>query len=298
LGVWDFKSQNINSTLQGLTVNLNMNGVGSIGSTFAYVSLQSGSTVLNTGTPVAPTASTSAVTFSNFNLALPADQYIPVSVYATVNGAVTGITASTSLTAIAANITGIDSSSNNLTLSSSGTIPGGGVQTMSLSGSTLSALAWSLNGGNPTVPAGTSNKYPSQVYYNGSFTVQAGNNPIYLSTNGTKALTLATTSSSAVVLTDNPTVFAAADGTQSWDSAGSYYTINANSSRTFNITGVLALGASVSSATQVSASVGATAVNLSSTAGGVSSADIPITTQLQGLNSDFSKGSVFLNGAN
>ena len=301
LGVFDLKSQNVNATLQGLTVNVNETGVGSIGSTFAYFQLKSGSTVLNTGTPVTPTASTSQVTFSNFNLALPANQYTTVSVYATVNGNVNGVVASTSLTALAANITGIDSSSNSLTIQSAGTIPGGGNQTISLSGNALSSLAWGINGGSnsvtPTTQAGNYSRYPSQVTYNGSFTVTAGNNPLFLSTNGATALTLSTSSSAGggSNLSDAVTTFTPADGVQSWDSSGSYYQITAGTSRTFNLTGVLALN-STASTTQISASVGATAVNLNSASNLAGGTAIPVTTQLQGLNSDFSKGYVFLNG--
>ncbi|MDE2038317.1 MAG: peptidoglycan-binding protein [Patescibacteria group bacterium] len=295
LGVWDLKSQNINSTLQGLTVNLSMNGIGSVGSTFAYLTLKSGSTSLNTGTPATASASTSDVTFSNFNLALPANQYVPVSVYGTVNGNVNGITASTSLVATAANITGIDSSSNNLTVSSSGTIPGSGNQTFSLSGNSLTGLTWNLQS---TAPGGNYNRYPSQTLFTGSFTVTAGNNPIYVSTTGSTALTLATTSSVTSSMTDGISAFSPADGTESWDSSGSYYQVLAGTSRTFNFTGSLALSAA--STTQVLASVGVTSVNLSSTAAGVSSSptNLAVTTQLQGLNSDFAKGSVYLNGSN
>ena len=305
LGVFDLKSQNIQSTLQGLTANVSIAGQGSIGSTFAYFQLKSGSTVLNTGTPTTPNASSSAVTFSNFNLALLANQYTTVSLYATVNGGVTGVTASSSLVltadvnGLSNQITGIDSSSNSLTLSNKNTtftVPGGGNQTISLSGTSLSNLAWSINGGTPTSLVGTSPaRYPSQVFYNGSFTVTAGNNPLYLSTNGATALTLATSSSAGASsdLTDAVTVFTPADGIQSWDSSGSYYQIPANATRTFNTTGVLAL-ASTASTTQISASVGATAVNLGSAIG---LSDLKVSTQLQGLNSDFSKGSVFLNGS-
>ncbi|MDR3558583.1 MAG: peptidoglycan-binding domain-containing protein, partial [Candidatus Pacebacteria bacterium] len=86
LGVFDLKSQNINATLQGLTINVSMNGIGSVGTVFANLQLNSGSTLLNTGNIANTAASSSAVTFSNFNLALPQNTQVPVSVYATVNG--------------------------------------------------------------------------------------------------------------------------------------------------------------------------------------------------------------------
>ena len=292
LGIFDFKSQNINSTLQGLTVNLNMSGIGSVGSAFANVQLKTGSTLLTSGTIATSTASTSAVTFTNFNLPLPTNTYVPVSVYVTVNGGVNGILASTSLALSASNVVGIDANSNALTLSSSATLPSAN-QTFILAGVNLSNLAWAIN---TTTTGGNFNRYPSQTLFNGSFTVTAGSNPVYISTVGATALTIATSSSVAATITAPITVFAPSNGTQSYDSAGNYFQITPGSSRTFNITGSLSLNGTAST-TQVLASVGVTSVNLNSNTNLGAGTAIPYNFLLQGLNSDFSKGSVYLNGS-
>jgi hypothetical protein len=298
MGVFDIKSQNINSTLQGLTVRLAVNS-GTVGAAFANVQLNSGSTLLNTGNATNTGASFADYTFSNFNLPLPMNTYVPVSVYATINGNVNGVTASTSLTANAANITGIDSSSNNLQIASSGTLPGANL-TFSLSGATVSGLAWSLNSGNATTQGGNYNRYPSQVNFSGSFTITAGNNPLYISTNGSTALTLATSSSingspvTTTNLTDGVSVLSPSNGVQSYDS-GSAYQITPGSSRTFNFNGILSLN-STASTTIVSANAGVTSINLNSASGLGGGTAIPYTTLLQGINSDLHIAGVFLNG--
>lgn len=290
LGIFDLKSQNINSTLQGLTVNINMSGIGSVGSVFANIQLKNGSTLLTSGSIASPTASTSAVAFTNFNLNLPMNSPTAVSVYATVNGGVNNVQASTSLTASAANIIGIDANSNPLTVGSSGTLPGAN-QLFSLSGVGLSNLAWTLA---PTAAGGSYNHYPSQTTFSGSLTITAGSNSIYISRTGATALTLATSSSAGAgsAITAPVTVFAPSNGVQVYDPSGAYQIIG-GSARTFNITGSLSLN-NTGSTTAVLASVGATSVNLAT--GSDLSGAMPVTFLLQGLNSDFHLPQVYLSG--
>jgi hypothetical protein len=296
LGVFDLKSQNINATLQGLTVNVSMTGVGSVGSVFANLQLNSGSTLLNTGNIVTTNGSSSAVTFSNFNLPLPQNIQVPVSVYATVNGNVNGVTGSVSLTASAENITGIDSSSNNLTLSSNGTLPGANM-TFSLSGVTVSGLSWTIN---PTSAGGNYNRYPAQTIFSGSVTISAGNNALYISSIGANALTLATSSpTTGANLAASFASFAPSNGVQVYDnltSGTTYYQIPSGGSRTFNFNGTLALTAA--STTQVLANAGITSVNLNTSNGLGAGTAVPYTTLLQGLNSDFHVAGAYLNGTN
>jgi hypothetical protein len=296
LGVFDLKSQNINATLQGLTVNLSMTGQGSVGTVFANLQLNSGSTLLNTGNFTNSLASTTSVTFSNFNLALPQNVQVPVSVYATINGNVNAVTGSVSLVANATNITGIDSSSNNLTISSTGTLPGASM-IFSLSGVSVSGLAWSIN---PTLTGGNYNRYPSQTIFSGSVTVSAGNNALYLSSNGGTALTLAT-SSPTVGANLNATFasFAPSNGVQVYDNlttGPTYYQIPSGGSRTFNFNGTMALTAP--STTQILANAGVTSINLNTSNGFGSGTAVPYNTLLQGLNSDFHVAGAYLNGTN
>jgi len=288
LGIFDLKSQNINSTLQSLTVGLSMTGIGSIGSTFANVQLKTGSTLLTSGTIASPSASTSNVTFTNFNLPLPMNTYVPVSVYVTVNGGVTGIVASTSLVANATNIAGIDANSNPLTVGSTGTLPSSN-QTFILSGVSLSNLAWTIS---PTVTGGNYNRYPGQTSFTGSFTVTAGSNPVFINTNAATALALATSTGAGSIST-TITNFTPSNGVQSYDTVGTAFQITPGSSRTFTINGSLVNNAA-STTPAALVGVGATQVNFGTTAGAT---NLPINFNLQGLNSDF-HAQVYLGGSN
>ena len=296
LGIFDLKSQNIDSTLQSLTVGLNMTGNGSVGSTFANVQLKTGSTLLTSGTIASPTASTSNVTFTNFNLRLPANTYVPVSVFVTVNGGVTGITASTSLTVSSSYVGGIDANSNPLTVSGSGTLPSSNQQFV-LSGATLAGTpTWTIN---PTVTGGNFNRYPGQTGFSGSFTVTAGSNPLYISTTPTTALTLATSSATVGA---NITVAVSGiipqNGVQSYDSPSAspaVYQITPGSSRTFTVSGGILTNTAASSSAAVQVGVGVTSINLNSSAGLGGTTALPINFNLQALNSDF-HSQVFLGG--
>lgn len=276
LGIFDIKSQNIDATLQGLTVNLNMSGIGSVGSVFSNVQLKTGSTLLTSGSISSSTASTSAVVFSNFNLPLPSNTYVPVSVYVNILGGVNGVSASTSLQLLSANFSGIDSSSNALTLSGSGTLPSAN-QTFILSGVDLSNLAWSI-----AAPGIVSNSTAKTTTFSGSFTVTAGSNPVYLSTTAATALTLETNATTTGGVVASFSNFVPSNGIQSYDVAGTDYQITPGSSRTFTVNGTVTNGAGVSQ----SIAAGISAINFSTTAAGVGSPNLPITFLLQGLNSD------------
>jgi len=293
MGVFDLKSQNINATLQGLTVRVAVSST-TVGGVFANIQLKSGSTLLNTGVATTTASAIGDFTFSNFNLPLPNNVYVPVSVYATVNGGVSNVMASTSLIANAANITGIDSSSNNLTLASAGTLPGANM-TFNTSGANVGALAWSIN---PTTAGGNFNRYPAQTIYSGSVTITAGNFPLYVSTDGATALSLATSSPTVgASLTAPFAAFSPSNGVQSYDSTGNYYQITPGSSRTFNFNGTLALSAASTSAA-VLANAGVQSVNLNTSSTLDPGTAIPYTTLLQGLNSDFHIAGAYLNGTN
>jgi len=283
LGVFDFKSQNINSTLQSLTINLNMSGLGSVGSAFANVQLKTGSTLLTSGTIVTPAASTSAVTFTNFNLPLPMNTYVPVSVYVTVNGGVNGIQASTSLAlSPSTDVGGIDANSNPLTLSSSATLPSSN-QTFILSGVNLSNLAWFIS----PAPAGTGGALSKTSSFNGSFTVTAGSNPIYISTLVGTAFATTTNATTSSMVTSIVTNFVPSNGVQSYDntvaqggSAPYYYQITPGSSRTFTVNGTQTNNAGVSQ----SIGTGISTINFGSATNALTA--LPISFLLQGLNSD------------
>ncbi|MEI6057645.1 MAG: hypothetical protein WCQ60_01580, partial [bacterium] len=291
LGVFDFKSQNINSTLQGLTVSLNTN-LATGTSAFANVQLKTGSTLLTSGTIANASAATTPVTFTNFNLPLPMNTYVPVSVYVTVNGGVSGVTASTSLTLLAANVTGIDANSNALSLSGAGTLPSANQQFV-LSGATLTGSpTWTINS---TVSGGNNNRYPGVTGFSGSFTITAGSNPLFISTTPLTALSLATsTGAGSIAVTVSN--FTPSNGVQSYDTA-SVYQITPGSARTFTVSGGTLTNNAASTTAAVQVGVGVSSINLNSRADLNASGNLPISFNLQGLNSDF-HSQVFLGGNN
>jgi peptidoglycan hydrolase-like protein with peptidoglycan-binding domain len=230
MGVYKIKSQNVNATLQGLSINAQIYGpsstIANIGSALSAFQLKSGSTLLTSGTVASPTASTSVVTFSNFNLALPANTYVPVSVYVTVAGAVNNLAASTSLVAIAANITGIDASSNALTVSTTGTIASSN-QTFTLNGVNVTNLAVgtpNLSGGSTGGTLGFTQDF--------IYTLNAGNTDLYVSK--TPYLALAT-STMTVATSSTLTGTVRATGTNTGDNTTDWI-VPSGTSRTFTVT--------------------------------------------------------------
>jgi hypothetical protein len=286
LGVFDLKSQNINSTLQSLTANVNMSGVGSVGSVFANIQLKTGSTLLTSGTIISTGASTSAVTFTNFNLPLPSNVYVPVSIYATISGGVSGVSASTSILVNAADIGGIDANSNPLVLSGEtagsvstpNTVLPSANQTFIASGVSLTNLTWSQ----PQTAGSDNNGLQKFTNFSGSFTVTAGSNPVYISNLASLAFATTTNIAGATSTISN---FSVSNGNQSYDNTATngtgYYQITPGSSRTFTVTGTINNG----SGTQANVSSEITQVNFG-TAPSAPFNTLPINFLLQGLNSD------------
>ncbi len=233
LGVYKIKSQNVNATLQGLSINAQVGAAagvaatGGVGGSLSAFQLKAGSTLLTSGTVATPTASTSVVTFSNFNLALPANTYVPVSIYVTVAGAVNGVSASTSLVAAAANITGIDSSSNALTVSTASTIVSSN-QTFTLNGVNLTNLSM----GTVNQAAGSTG---GVVAFTQDFiyTLNAGNTDLYVSK--TPSLAMGTTTLGSVATSSLLTGTVSASGTNTGDNTTDWI-VPSGTSRTFTIT--------------------------------------------------------------
>jgi hypothetical protein len=275
LAVYKIKSQNVNATLQGLNINAmvdggNGNGVGTVLSAFQ---LKSGSTLLTSGTAATTTASTSVVTFSNFNLALPANTYVPVSVYATVAGGINGTSATTSLVARASNITGIDQSSNTLTVSTNSTIVSSNL-TFTLNGVNLTNLAMgtkSLSNGSTGGTLGFTQDF--------LYTLNAGNTDLYVSK--TPALALAT-STMTVATSSTLTGTVRASGTNSGDTTTDWI-VPAGTSRSFTVT--LSVS-NINGTPGVTAQIHATAIYYSTATPVTSGNASSITYNLDALTSD------------
>jgi hypothetical protein len=275
LSVYSFKSQNISSTLQSLILNVSTaSSTGPVDPTtvFQNITLKSGSTVLANGTFGTVVNGTVPVTFNNFSLALPQDQYIPVQVIAAVQKNINGITASTTLTPNTTNVQGIDANSNPLTLNSGAAISGA-IATFSTAGANISGESFTI-----VQPGGNNTGTYKSASFNGSFTLTAGSNPIYVNRTAATAFGVTKSNSASTSVTfSNLTV---GNGVQSYDPSG-WYEVIPGSSRTFSFNGSF-LNTGASSLTSVT--FGINQVNFSSDA---VNEDNSITTGLDGLNAYF-----------
>ena len=125
-----------------------------------------------------------------------------------------------------------------------------------------------------TVSAGTL----KTTTFNGSFTITAGGNPIYISNNPATAFALSTNVTSA---TASINTFVPTNGIQSYDMSNNYYMIVPGASRTFAFNGIL----TNNTATTQSDAVGVTTLYL--TGDPTNLQQSPQVSGLQGLNSDF-----------
>jgi len=288
LAVYDIQSQNNSATLQGLTLNIGINGstTATPASVFNTIELEANGqtyygTLSGTGTNGAyvTNGSTTAgtVTFnSNVNIPLPIGVTVPLKIIGNISQGITGITASTSLvSSVAGNFTGVDANYNNPTIQPVGTIASA-VTTFS------TTAAFSVTAG----PAPTL----TQVSYTGAavqgtytaatwpftFTVSSGSSPIYISATPGAAVKIGTdlagitgpiggggaASTTEAVGISSPNVTGDTNGGFGASATGSYY-VPSNSSRTFTLT---VIQNNAGNPTDGSAVVGLTGVYYSSSA--------------------------------
>jgi len=252
LVVYDIQAQNNQATLQGLVLNIGINGSGyTPSSVFNTVQLQAGGqtyygTITNGTT--AGTYTPGTVTFnSNVEIPLPLGQSVPLKIVASVNQGVTGVTASTSLvTSTAANFTGVDANYNNPTVQNNGTIASA-VTTFSTTAA-FSVVA----GAAPTLTAVSYTGGQTQGTYTAAtwpftFTVSSGSSPIYISATPGSAVKIGTdlTGSAGPLGTGNasstqatgissPNITGDTNGGFGTAATGSYY-VPSNTSRTFTL---------------------------------------------------------------
>jgi len=187
LAVFDIKSQGGASILQSLQLNLNVNnsnGQNGFGALLNTVSIRVGGqtyfgTPFVSSCPVGYTCTlNSGVMFSNMNVALPADIYVPVTVYATIaqdtNNSLDGSSASVSLPTYS--IQAVDSNYNSVPVTNSGTISGSTITFTGVAGgvqvSNTSAML-----GNPICNVATQACSQQATF---TFSLTAGNQPIYV----------------------------------------------------------------------------------------------------------------------
>lgn len=190
LAIFDIKSQNQASTLQGLTVDLAVSGTGTVATMFSNVQIVAKGLTYSASTLTA----TSAV-FTNLSVPLDADVYTPITVKATLaqdtNNFYDGTTVRVSLTPNATagslNPSIIDSTYNNVVPTSVATL-NGNYLTFSAAGVTVGTLA--KNVGSPST--GSASASSSQAF-SFTYSLTAGNNPIYVSATSSVALATTTT---------------------------------------------------------------------------------------------------------
>ena len=185
LAIYDVKSQNQASTLQGLTLGLTISSTSlPVGSLFSNVQIKVGGLTYS-----ASSLSTSSAVFTNLSIPLAADVYTPITVSATLaqntNSLYDGVTVSTTLTPTTLSV--IDSTFNSVSPASS----------VALNSSTLSFTSSGVTVGSLSKVVGTPVKVASSattLAFSFTYSLTAGNNPIYVSATSTGATgALATT---------------------------------------------------------------------------------------------------------
>jgi hypothetical protein len=222
LGIFDIKSQNQSGTLQNLTVGLNLSTSSiPVGTIFSSVSIKAAGLTYS-----ASSLSTSSATFTNLQIPLTADTYIPVTVYATLaadtNTAYDNVTVYVTLTPSTNTVGVIDSTYNTVSPASSAPLTAN-TQTFTASGLSFSGLM--------AVTSVTANRIAnssSTASFNMAYTLTAGNNPIYISKTYTSAVTATTTTTGNVVFT-----LASFTDSDSTNDGTTYFYIAPGQSKTF-----------------------------------------------------------------
>ncbi len=238
LGIFDLKSQNVNSTLRALKLHVNTSGA-SISTIFNDIKIKAGSLIYSAYTiPGEGTSGDSA--FVNLNIPLPADQYIPVTIIGKVAkdtyGNITGSSATVSLVSNSTNLQVEDGSYNTVPVVSST------LMSSATSFSSNSALVSNTSAtlGSPITSNNTTSGYGMTM----SFVLTAGDSTLYLAANpGTALLTTSTGYATAVTTSANLSDVTANPGSIAGDTAANnstgYYVIPAGSSRQFTYAGAV-----------------------------------------------------------
>jgi hypothetical protein len=187
LGIFDIKSQNTDTTLRTLKVGVKSTG-NTVSALFNDIKVKINGTTysadeINTSSP--NTTSSSTVTFTNLNITLPKDVYVPVTVMAKVAKNVSG-SASTTLIANAANIVVEDSSYASVSVTAA-TIAANS-QTFTVSGVAIPSLSTTY--GTKTCSTDLTTCVQSFTF---TFSLTAGDSPIYVSKNVFTALSTSST---------------------------------------------------------------------------------------------------------
>jgi hypothetical protein len=238
LGIFDIKSANVNSTMQTLAVNINTNST--VANLFGTISITVAGKTYSASSLDNASLSTTTAHFTNLTVPLSADVWTPVSVYANVNadttgrtgGSLNGLSASTTISAAGTagasgnNPSVVDNSYNTLLVN--GATPFSNTLTFADSGVSQSNLAVSHDG----VPGAVANVSSSQTFYF-TYSLTAGNNPVYVDKTYANAVTAVVTT--AAGKTGTWTNIGFRDNDSTGDGAGYFY-VDAGNSKTFTVT--------------------------------------------------------------
>ena len=234
LGIFDVKVQNEAGTLQSL--NININRVGSIGADAAHALAQVQLKV--NGQTYAASAIGTTTSFTNLNIPLAADTYVPMTILATVVQDTNGVVDNTSLqtvlttagnlsTSPSFNPSVIDATYNNVVNSSINTLTAN-AQSFTATGVTAGNLSTSFGAKTCDTTLATCSQTFKFVY-----SLTAGNNPVYVSTNAALALGIA--HSATFTISTSTKDFSDSDSSQD-DVSGQYFYVGPGSTKTFTVT--------------------------------------------------------------
>ena len=266
LAIFDIKSQNQASTLQGLTVGLSVTGTGTVATMFSNVQIKAGGLTYSASTLTA----TSAV-FTNLTIPLNADVYTPVTVQATLaqdtanfyDGTIVRVSLTPNATAGSLNPSIIDATYNNVVPTSVAAL-NGNYLTFSAAGVTVGTLA--KNVGNPSSGSASASSSQSFTF---TYGLTAGNNPIYVSATSSVALATSTTGNVGTV-----SLISFRDSDTTGDTTGVAFYIAPGQTKTFTADYISKGGAAGSFI--VSGLNYGTGVNASSTITGTGTLNAPI----------------------
>lgn len=225
LAIYDVKSQNQASTLQGLTVGLSISSSSlPVGSLFSNVQIKVGGLTYS-----ASSLSTSSAVFTNLSIPLSADVYTPITVLATLaqntNNLYDNVTVSTSLTPSTLSV--IDATYNNVSATVGAATLTSGVLSFTSSGVTVGALSKNVGQAIKIASASTT------LSFSFTYSLTAGNNPIFVSATSTGAHGALATTTTGTVGTISVVSFRDSDSTN--DLANNYFYIAPGQTKTITV---------------------------------------------------------------
>lgn len=258
LAVYDVKCEHVPGTFQSASVLVNITGVGNVSTLFANIQLRVSGLTYSAGTiqdlGVSNGVDSAIVTFNNMAVQLPADTYIPVTILGTIaqdtGNTLDGSTVTVILTAHGTT-SGIDNDPyvENISYASIAVNPATVIgNTLTFTGANALLSNLSANLGSAII--GVVDDVPTVVGYNVNFgfTITAGDNTVYISSNPTEALSLEVMVGATLNMPPNGIV-AVPDmlaGDNNTSSPVGYYVIPAGSSRQFTYNGSLMNSAGMS----------------------------------------------------